>query len=158
MPVSIEAYLQFNGAIVGCIFRNLSPSQIRCHFGDLKKVSADIEDEEWELENFLMELPEKWALSFCVWIDDAPVAYAIMSARNDAVAHLHQFMVSRRYRGSGLGNSMIREMVVRCLRANKESLTLKVRNSNTGAIKFYEKNGFSIYLSDSPYLTMIRPV
>lgn len=60
----------------GGIARDLAPSDVYDHESDFLGIAADIPGEYWSRENLLMELPEKWNLSFAVWVGNRPVAYA----------------------------------------------------------------------------------
>lgn len=102
----------------------------------------------WTKEEFLLDLPLKWDLSFAVW-DKGPLGYCILSKRSEEI-HLHQIMVARSVRGNGLGTLMLGEAVSRGVS------TLKVHPENLGAIRFYQRYGFHIAGDENGYLFMRR--
>ena len=50
--------------------RTLSADVVRSNLNDLIAVAADVPGEYWTAENFLVELPQKWRLSFAPLTDD----------------------------------------------------------------------------------------
>ena len=103
-----------------------------------------------------MELPQKWLLSFAVWAEGNPIAYAIVSKRRVDEAHLHHFMVTLEQRGQGIGSAMVEEMERRVRRAGCRRLTLKVASDNRGAQQFYARHGYSRSGQDGAYLVLSK--
>lgn len=105
-------------------------------------------EEEWEVKNFLFDLPGKFNNSFVLFNDEnEPVAYAINSIKNDFYIYTHRF-VNTIYKGS---NILIEEM----LSIGKVFL-LQVSKCNQRAIRFYEKNGYHI-VDDFTFIKEILP-
>ena len=57
-------------------------------------------------------------------------------------ADIDNVVVARQYRGCGIGQAMLRELIARGEAAGVEAFTLEVRVSNAAAIHIYEKEGF----------------
>lgn len=137
--------------------RTLSRDDILSQRENFLAVARDVQWDTWDAESFLMDLPEKWELSFAAWTPgNDPVAYAVLSRKSDDRIHLHRFMVSARYRGSGLGKRMVAEMVARAEQAGAKLLTLKAKAGR--AAKFYCDNGFQIVGDDGDFIVFQRRV
>lgn len=112
------------------------------HEEEIISIASDVGGEYWEKENFLVDLPGKWRLSFVALMAGQPIAYAILSCKPNNQIHLHHFMVHRDFRGSGLGSLTIE----RCLNAARGEgsacLSLKVSANSNEAIRFYTRHGF----------------
>ena len=121
----------------------LSPEDIRGHWTSLQAIAADVPGEYWTEENFLVDLPDKWRLSFAAWSGAKPVAYAILSRRSADRVYLHHFMVTAPLRGQGLGSMMIEEMERRSLALGCSRLALKVARDNAGAQRLYFRLGYA---------------
>jgi ribosomal protein S18 acetylase RimI-like enzyme len=65
-------------------------------------------------------------------------------------ADLEKVFVSRRARGTGIGRRLMEGLIAQARAAGIETLTLQCRGNNHGAIRLYERLGFSEYgrLSD----------
>lgn len=105
-------------------------------------IAADQPGEYWTKIHFLHELPAKWGLSFAVWSDGLPIAYAILSAKSAGHAHLHHFMVTPAHRGSGLGARMAAEMERRAVAGGFSRLTMKAALANPRSLNFYQRLGY----------------
>lgn len=123
--------------------RTLSPNDILTFSDDFIGIAADQPDEYWSEAHFLLDLPDKWSLSFAAWRDDRPIGYAVLSRKSGDTVHLHHFMLAANYRGCGLGRRMLDEMELRARAGGARRLTLKVSMANTRARKFYERAGFN---------------
>ncbi len=53
-----------------------------------------------------------------------------------------KIIVDEKYRRMGVGNKLMDALINRCLSKLVKSIYLEVRDDNTKAISFYEKNGF----------------
>lgn len=140
----------------GYEIRSLTQVVIREGERDFLAIAADVPGEYWTLENLLMDLPDKWCLSFGVWATDHPVAYAILSRKDVDEIHLHHFMVTPGFRRHGLGGIMVEEMEDRAREAGSTRLTLKVGSDNLGAQRFYARHGYIQSGRDGAYLVMSK--
>ena len=71
------------------ILRTVSPGDILAYQKEFLAIATDIPGEYWSLQNFLVDLPAKWNLSFALWQKSLPVGYAILSQKSDNQVHLH---------------------------------------------------------------------
>ncbi len=134
----------------------LNAQQVRDCLSDFLEIGADVDGEYWQAEHFLLDLPEKWVLSFAVWSVGQPVAYAVLSRRARHHVHLHHLMVSAPFRNFGVGSLMASEMVARAERVGARVLTLKVAKTNDRACQFYRNLGFSVVGSDGVYALLSK--
>ncbi|OGN99111.1 MAG: hypothetical protein A2Z71_11010 [Chloroflexi bacterium RBG_13_50_21] len=73
--------------------------------------------------------------------------------------HLHGLILKNEFQGRGIGTAILSILAERY--TNKmDKIELGVYQSNTGAIRFYEKMGFQITrsLSDLPFYIMQKPL
>jgi ribosomal protein S18 acetylase RimI-like enzyme len=132
-------------------FETLSREFVRAHIDALIAIGADVAGEYWREDQFLAEFPEKWRLSFAAVQGGAPVAYAVISEKAPGHAHLHHFMVRHDARGGGLGARMVAEMEARVAAHGARRLTLKVREDNADARRFYARHGFRDTRTGHPF-------
>lgn len=135
-------------------FATLTPDALKDHADAFLDIASDVPGEYWTLDNFLVNLPEKWTLSFAAWDDDEPVAYAILSKKSPTSAHLHHLMVRASHRSKGLGSRMVGEMLTRVRSAGCTELTLKVETAD--AKRFYLRHGFAQVGPDERYTLMAK--
>jgi ribosomal protein S18 acetylase RimI-like enzyme len=137
-------------------FAGLSPEAIRAQEEEFLRIAEDVEGEYWALEQFLVELPEKWTLSFVAIAADAPVGYAIASRKTSDIVHLHHFMVRPAFRGRGLGSQMMDEVERRARQVGAKTLSLKFRTSDTRVERFYMRLGLRPAGSERDYSYMAK--
>lgn len=82
--------------------------------------------------------PEAGLLGFGYWR-----RYARPTLRHNA--DLEKVFIAPRAQGKGLGGPLLVELISSAVQAGIETLTLDVRGDNSGAIRFYERYGFTEY-------------
>ena len=99
----------------------------------------------------LAELPH--ALSLLCYVDDVPAglincfeAFSTISCRK--LLNIHDLAVLKKYRGLGLSQRMLDELLVQARERDCVKLTLEVLAGNVPAKRAYEKFGFSPYELD----------
>lgn len=107
----------------------------------LLALSNDMPWETWTAENLLRELPEKWQRSRVVYEGNVPIAYAIISRKPHSM-HVHHLIVGPKHRGLKIGDLLVSDAIQQARETNLP-LTLKVHDSNAGAIEFYHRHGFA---------------
>lgn len=89
--------------------------------------------------------------------EDSPIAYAIFfpffsSFRGEKSVYLEDIFVTERYRTSGIGEKMLKEIA----RIGKEfgavRMDFQVLNWNKSAIKFYKKHGAEFHKAERHFL------
>lgn len=98
-------------------------------------------DERWQYNNFIIDLDGKWDNSYIFLIDSEIAGYIISSIKDKENLHIHRFAIKEEYQSRGIGSKLINEMV-KNLDKKIKYITLKVREDNIIAKKFYEKNKF----------------
>ena len=123
-------------------FTTLSKGLIEAHLPALIAVAADVPGEYWDAEHFLVDLPEKWALSFVAFKGQGNlIGYAIASRKDPQTIHLHHFMVTRDWRSRGVGEEMMGELLNRVADYGASRLSLKAATPRS--VAFYRRNGFA---------------
>ncbi len=134
--------------------RTLQRADIEAFPDAFVAIAADQPGEYWTEAHFMRDLPGKWSLSFVVWSDGLPIAYAILSAKDVGHAHLHHFMVTSAHRGSGLGARMAAEMERRVLDGGFTRLTLKAVRGNSRSLGFYQRLGYRRLADEGDYAVL----
>lgn len=96
----------------------------------------------WSRDAFEAELTRNKCARYKVIIkDNRVVAYGGMWVVLDE-AHITNVAVHPEYRGIGLGNAIVEELITEAKRNNISAMTLEVRVNNLTAINLYRKYGF----------------
>ena len=101
----------------------------------------------WTPGMFRRELESGHSRCLCLRIESAErpivVAYIIFWMISGEI-HLHSLAVKKEYRKRGFSLALLKKMKEIALENNVAVQTLEVRESNTEAIKLYQKNGFVV--------------
>lgn len=96
----------------------------------------------WTRNAFAAELTRNKCAKYKVlMIDKRVVAYGGMWILLDE-AHITNIAVHPEYRGMGLGNAIVEQLLIEAKKNGISSMTLEVRISNISAINLYKKYGF----------------
>lgn len=124
-------------------FISITKDFLKYNISVFKEIIANTENEYWEDEHFLFDLPEKWTLSICV-IVDTQIAGFIIASKKDTTVHIHKFFVKSSLRSQKIGELLLFELYKK-IKEDKElpqKISLKVYKINTRAIQFYLKHNF----------------
>lgn len=120
----------------------------------LLAMTEDSAWDDWSADHLLASRPEKWERSLIAYRGDEPVGWAIVS-RTERAAHLHHLVVATDVRGRRIGERLVAEALKR--NSDCGALTLKVHPSNEGALRFYDRLGFTKQgTSPSGYIELAR--
>ena len=106
-------------------------------------ILADEPNEYWREEHFRLPLESKFDLSIVAITGPVIAGYIIASMKVDG-PYIHKFFVRKEYRNRLIGEKMLRFFEKNIIRKKSGSVSLTVREDNTGAIKFYLRNKFEI--------------
>ncbi len=96
----------------------------------------------WKKEDFVTELTRNICARYKVLIiDNRVVCYGGMWVLLDE-AHITNIAVHPEYRGIGLGNVIVEQLIKESKKNNISSMTLEVRMNNISALNLYKKYGF----------------
>jgi ribosomal-protein-alanine N-acetyltransferase len=101
----------------------------------------------WPPEDYVAELERKDSIFLAARSDSPKIDGFILGrvitggSEASANAEIYNLGVSPRLRSRGIGRSLIHEFIAKAVRRGASRVFLEVRNSNTGAIAFYEKTG-----------------
>lgn len=94
------------------------------------------------------------ASTFAVIADDPAAGLALVTLRPNVwsdgpVALLDEMYVSPEQRGTGVGSAILQHMVEICRELDVAAIEINVDESDAGAMRFYERHGFSGLVSDT---------
>lgn len=98
--------------------------------------------ESWSEQNYKESLKNPNYNILVAKLDDKIVGFISMYHAADE-GYICNIAVEKNFRKCGIGTCLINEAVAHSKNKNLKFLTLEVRESNMGAIKFYEKLGFT---------------
>ena len=82
--------------------------------------------------------------------DGEVVAFLSVEVHHDPVDHIYldDFSVTAAYRSKGIGSALIRTAEAYAEQISSRAVLLHVEKTNTSAIRFYERLGYSIFRDD----------
>ena len=87
-----------------------------------------------------------WSEGFIVLVEDGKiVGFVAAVPSGDKLARILMLAVLSGRRRRAYGSRLMNELYVNCSRNGMDTIMLEVRKSNSSAIAFYERHGFSIY-------------
>ncbi|MFH1688261.1 MAG: peptidase C39 family protein [bacterium] len=128
-----------------------------------------LEEAAFETDRFTRDqidylLTESRATNF-VLEDKSSIAGAacLLWRKSHQGARLYNIAVDPSYQGRGLGLKLLKECELEAARRGCEKMTLEVRSDNSGAIRFYERQGYAVvrsmpdyYMDGTPGLKMSK--
>jgi ribosomal protein S18 acetylase RimI-like enzyme len=124
------------------LIRTLTREDLHSHADEFVEILKSEPHEYWSKENFLAELPGKYQFSVLALSKETLAGYIIASLK-DKGPYIHKFMVRDSFRSRSVGKMMLEYFERTAVEQNHWSVSLAVLEENTGAQRFYEKNGFS---------------
>jgi ribosomal-protein-alanine acetyltransferase len=122
------------------------------NINDLIKLDKLIPDDPWTANNFLKDLDRKWEFSLIAIENGIIIGFMICSVKENNL-HVHRIAVSPEFQKKKIGRALIKNLYADCHKSGIKRITLKVKDFNLGAIRFYEKHGFKkVELECSRYL------
>lgn len=97
--------------------------------------------ESWSRESLLKELTNPLAKYFLIKNDKKVLGFAGVWIIVDE-GHITNVAIHPDFRGKGLGTQLMNSLIKGCKAEKCTSITLEVRESNSPALKLYEKLGF----------------
>lgn len=110
----------------------------------IRRITRKALGEDYPLSLFL-DIHGSWPEGFMVvQLEDEVIAFiaGILPARRQS--RILMLAVRDEFRNQGIGSILMDEFTTRCLARKVISIELEVRKSNAGAIRFYERLGFTI--------------
>lgn len=126
------------------LIKKLNREYLKSHLVSFINILKNEPYEYWNEENFLIDIPDKFELSYYLELNEVLASYIISSIKLNKIAYIHKFMTCETYRGMGLGKLILEVFELNCKKREFRELQLLVIKSNKDAIKFYKINGFSI--------------
>jgi ribosomal-protein-alanine N-acetyltransferase len=120
------------------------------HVGELIRLGESANLSPWSADHYIDELKNPNAIMLRLVSDEnAIVGFIVARIVNGGVievtvdAEIYNIMIDGEYRRRGLAQVLFDSFLTTCRKKNVANVWLEVRESNTPAIRFYEKNGFS---------------
>jgi len=95
----------------------------------------------WSKETFLEELKLKLAIPLVVKLEEKVVGYTCLWHLDDQL-EVANFAVSPDHRKKGVGEKLMKRILMEAKERGCKSIVLSVRESNQGAVNLYTKFGF----------------
>ena len=111
---------------------------------DLKQVCGlekEIFSLPWSREGFLYSMNSPYEICLAAKVDETIAGYAVLMISFDE-GTISNIAVGEAFRGQGIGEKLLRELIRRGNAKGAERFTLEVRVSNSKAISLYRKLGF----------------
>ena len=111
---------------------------------------------EGDLDRFRRETRDR----IYVAEDGHVVAFLSVEVHHDPVNHvyLNDFSVTADYRNKGIGSALIRAAETYAGQIGSRAVILHVEKSNTSAMRFYERSGYSIFRDDGNRFLLKRDI
>ena len=92
--------------------------------------------------------------------DDQVIAFLSVEVHHDPVNHVYldDFSVTADYRNKGIGSALIRAAEAYAGQIGSRAVILHVEKSNTSAMRFYERSGYSIFRDDGNRFLLKRDI
>lgn len=98
----------------------------------------------WNIENILYNLPNKWDLSYVLYINDKIAGLYIGSEKIQGKFYLHLLYVSEKFRGQNIGVYLFNHIKSIAKKRTLIQIELRCPESNVKALKFYEREGCTV--------------
>jgi ribosomal protein S18 acetylase RimI-like enzyme len=97
----------------------------------------------WNEENFLLELPDKWKFSIAFFIDGVISGFSVNSNKT-GIFYIHFFYIFEKYRSSQYGKNLLDACEKKAREYKIDTMRLICHKDNYRALNFYFRNGFFI--------------
>lgn len=111
------------------------------HLDKIKDILNSEFDDFWNYNVFKSELQNENSKYIVAIINNEIVGFAGIWIAIDE-AHITNIVTKKSYRNQGIGKTLLDNLIILSDSLNLNSITLEVRESNTPAIKLYEKFDF----------------
>ena len=109
--------------------------------GDLEALERQCFSTPWTRRQLAAQLPDDQHVFLVACLGEDTVGYVGMMHVLDE-GYISNVAVSPQHRRKGLGDMLIKELLVRAEKLELSFVTLEVRAGNAAAIALYEKHGF----------------
>ena len=113
------------------------------HLNEIERIERASYEAPWSRSMFISELVKPSSVCFGAFAGTQLVGFLIISRYVDAW-HIMNLAVDPAWRRRGVASKLLETLLVRTTGPEERGYTLEVRPSNTGAIRLYERFGFSI--------------
>lgn len=123
----------------------------------MMQIAAETPGECWTESQFLMELPKKWKCSLALLHRGQVIGYLLASYKGAINSiHIHKLIVDYQFRSQGLGEKLVHALFQKVAEVQIPKITLKVAQTNNGAIRFYTRLKFQHVSEEGAWYWMER--
>lgn len=127
----------------GYILQPLTKDQVQSSILELQFLDSFIPNDPWGRKDWLMDLPEKWQVSWVLLKERVPVGFLIASRKGDAL-HIHRIAIEGGKHRKGFGKLLLGTIALCALERRCPTLTTKVLATNNPARAFFQRFGFTV--------------
>ena len=124
-------------------FSTFTRKLLKHHLNEIINEIIGFEFTNWQEENFLREMPDKWKFSIAAFKERSLAGFSINTKKIN-IFYIHFFYIFKDYRNSGLGKSLLNFCMNTARANNLKVMQLICHKDNTNALEFYDKNKFYI--------------
>lgn len=118
---------------------------------EVEKIESETFKEPWPYEALEYELKENpFCHSFSLEKDGKIVGYAFLHI-HDCYSHLVNIAIEKKFRGKGVGEHFLRQIIKKAEMSGALNMVLEVREGNVAAVNLYLKLGFKIDKKQKKY-------
>ena len=118
----------------------LSKEQTTERLPEILSLFEETPELPWTKKEIMMDVPQKWLVSAALFEEHVLRAVSFNSVQ-DNFLYIHAIVVDKNHRRKGVGNVLLRQLQIRA-RTDFEGIRLRVHDTNVGARKWYEQQGF----------------
>jgi ribosomal protein S18 acetylase RimI-like enzyme len=137
----------------GYVLQPLTKYQVLVNMERLLSLDSLIPNEPWGENEWLLDLPEKWEVSWVLLYDGAAIGFVVASRKGDGL-HIHRLAVEGGEHRQGFGKLLMAAVAGRALKRRCFTLTTKTLATNAEALAFFHRLGFSVAGQDRDNILM----
>lgn len=136
----------------------LSKEYVNKNFEQFKNMSSSIPFDNWDISNYLIDLPLKWESSLYVINEKNEFVGFLISTLKEKGMHINRICVKEIYQGKGIGNELIDRLILFAKSRSLNFISLKVHKINTTALEWYKLLNFCIIETRNDYKLMQKGI
>lgn len=120
------------------------------HLENVIKLQTKNNLSQWSRFDYIKQIKDETALNFVAILKDKIIGFVI-SRLIIRELEIYNISIDKNLQGCGFGSALLKDLINRCSRLAVEVIWLEVRETNTKALEFYKKNGFTTAYTRKDY-------